>query len=94
MIVPTGTDAPVDDYRDNPPTHAVGLGNGVSIERLSDDAYKPMMAACVPRGHLFFAVPQWGQRYAFVRRVDLDAYRANVYRWDDDKVLSTALAPP
>ncbi len=92
-IVPTGTDnAPVEDYRDHPPASGVDLGYDVSIERLSEDDYKLMMAACVPRGHFFFGVPQWGQRYAFVRRVNLDIYRAHPYGWDEDHVLSSAIA--
>jgi hypothetical protein len=51
-----------------------------------------MMAACTPRGHFYFGVPLWGQRYSFVRHVPLDQYEANVYGWDDDQVLSSALA--
>jgi len=92
-IVPTGTDnAPAEDYRDHPPVNGIDLGHGVTIERLSNADYKLMMASCDPRGHFYFGVPMWGQRYAFVRRVDLDAYRANEYGWDNDQVLSAALA--
>jgi hypothetical protein len=92
-IVPTGTDAaPVEDYRDHPPVDGVDLGFDITIERLSDDDYNLMMAACRPRGHFFFAVPNWGQRYTFVRRVDLAVYEENEYGWDTDQRLSSALA--
>jgi hypothetical protein len=92
-IVPTGTDAaPVDDYRDHPPVDGVDLGLDVTIERLSDADYNLMMAACRPRGHFFIGAPQWGQRYTFVRRVDLAVYEENEYAWDTDQRLSSALA--
>ncbi len=92
-IVPTGTDdAPVEEYRDHLPADGVDLGHGVSIEHLSDDDYNLMMAACVPRGHFFFNVPQWGQRYAFVLEVELDDYEEKPYAWDTKQTLSSALA--
>ncbi len=92
-IVPTGTDdAPVEEYRDHPPADGVDLGHGVSIEHLSDDDYNLMMAACVPRGHYFFAEQQWGQRYAFVLQVELDDYEDKPDDWDTKQTLSSALA--
>lgn len=92
-IVPTGTDdASVAEYRDHPPAIGFNLGHEVSIQRLSEDDYKLLMAACVPRGHFFFAVPQWGQRYAIVRQVDLATYRAEPYGWDPGGKLAAALA--
>jgi hypothetical protein len=82
----------VEEYRDHPPVRNFDLGNEVTIERLSDAEYELMMAACRPRGHFFYANPIWGQRYAVVRRVGLDAYRGDEYGWDTDQKLSTALA--
>lgn len=92
-VVPTGTDeAPIEDYREHPPVRSFDLGNEARIERLSDADYELMMAACWPRGHFFHAVPQWGQRYAVIRDVDLAAYEAKPYSWDTDQRLSAVLA--
>jgi hypothetical protein len=91
-VVPTRTDAATgEDFRVHPPASGVQLGRGLTIERLSNADYALLMASCVARGHYFFAVPQWGQRYAFVRRVPLEDYEANKYGWDDDHTLSYAL---
>jgi hypothetical protein len=51
-----------------------------------------MMAACRPRGHFYFDVPQWGQRYTLVLEVDLAAHDSNPYAWDDKQTLSNAIA--
>ena len=92
-VVPTGTDnASAADYRAHPPANGVELDRGLTIECLSDDEYDLMMAACRPRGHFFYSVPQWGQRYTVVRRVDLADYGVNPYGWDDDRTLFDALA--
>jgi hypothetical protein len=92
-IVPTGTDdATADDYRDHPPVDGVDIGHGVSIERLSDEDYNLMMAACRPRGHFFNSQPQWGQRYSFVLDVQLHTYQQKPYGWDEEQILSSALA--
>jgi hypothetical protein len=92
-VVPTGTDdATADDFRDHPPAESADLGRGLTIERLSDAEYELVMAAARPRGHFFYAEPQWGQRYAFVRRVERAQYDEAPYAWDSDKTLSYALA--
>ena len=92
-IVPTGTDdAPVEDYRDHPPVRSVDLGHDLWIGQLSDDDYKLMMASCVPRGHFFFGVPQWGQRYAITHVVDAAEYERRPYGWDESGRLFFVLA--
>ncbi|MDX6453816.1 MAG: hypothetical protein QOH16_3865 [Gaiellaceae bacterium] len=92
-IVPTGTDdATADDYRDHRPVDGVDIGHGVSIARLPDAEYDLMMAACRPRGHFYYSQPQWGQRYAFVLNVQLATYHQNHYGWDQEQILSSALA--
>ena len=92
-VIPTGTDkAAIEEYRDHPPVTDFDLGNEVRIERLSDDDYNLMMAACRPRGHFFHAVLGWGQRYAVIRDVDLAVYEQKPYAWDTEQRLSSALA--
>jgi hypothetical protein len=92
-VVPTGTDeATGDDYREHPPADGIELGRRLAIERLTDDDYQLVMAAVMPRGHFFFGVPQWGQRYAFVRRVPHAEYESKPYGWDGDHTLSYGLA--
>jgi hypothetical protein len=92
-IIPTQTDEATDeDYARHPPAEGADLGRSLTIERLSDDDYNLVMAACRPRGHFFIGVPQWGQRYTFVRDIDLANYEANPYGWDEDRTLSYSLA--
>jgi hypothetical protein len=92
-VVPTGTDdAPFEEFEAHPPADGVELGRGLTIERITDDEFNLLMAACRPRGHFYYGVVQWGQRYSFVRRVDPADYEVNPYGWDDDQTLRYALA--
>jgi hypothetical protein len=78
---------------DEPPSSGapVELGRRLSIGRLSDDDSQLVMNACTPRGHYFAPIPQFGQRYSFIRNVDLDEWRGHPFRWDEEGVISDAL---
>lgn len=68
------------------------LGRGVSITRLDDEESELVMNACTPRGHFFYPIKQFGQRYSFVREVPLDDYAAHPYQWDRGDALWDALS--
>jgi hypothetical protein len=73
------------------PSAKVEVGRGIVIERLSDEDSELIMNACTPRGHYFAPFRQFGQRYAFVREVDVEQWQRERFRWDPDGVLSDAL---
>lgn len=72
-------------------TDPLDLGRGVAIERLSKDKTELVMNACTPRGHYFSPIRQFGQRYSFVKEVDLEEFARNRYHWDRDNCLTNAL---
>lgn len=72
-------------------TKPVELGRGVVIDRLSDSDAELVMNACTPRGHNFAPIRQFGQRYSFVRDIDLGDWEQQRSRWDPEDVLSDAL---
>ncbi len=78
-----------DDGREPEP---VDLGRGVVIDRLADEDAELVINACTPRGHYFAPIKQFGQRYSFVRTVDLDEWREKPFRWDPDGVIYDALS--
>lgn len=67
------------------------LGRGVAIERLDADETELVMNACSPRGHYFWPIRQFGQRYSFVKDVDLASVEQTRHSWDDDNCLTDAL---
>ena len=73
------------------PTEPVEVGRGVVIERIAKEDLELVMNACTPRGHYFAPIRQFGQRYSFVRNVDLEQWQQQHYRWDPDGVVSDAL---
>lgn len=81
------------DYIDQEPAgeDAVQLGERLTLERLSHEEVELVMNACMPRGHYFIAVRQYGQRYSFVRQVDDAALVDRPFGWDDDHLLFYAL---
>lgn len=73
------------DYIDEPPAgdEPIQIGDDMMLERLRQEDVELVMNACTQRGHYFFGVRQFGQRYSFVRRVDLDVLEQPRYGWDD-----------
>jgi hypothetical protein len=45
------------------------------------------MNACTQRGHYFFGIRQFGQRYSLVRRVDPGVLEAAHYGWDEGHLI-------
>lgn len=87
LVVPTTY---VDgDYIDEPPAgdEPIHIGDDVTLERLPHEDVELVMNACTRRGHYFFGVRQFGQRYSFVRRVDLDVLEQPRYGWDDGHLI-------
>lgn len=68
------------------------LARGVSITRLDRDESDLVMNACSPRGHFFYPVRQFGQRYSFAREVPLEEYEEHAYHWDRGDALWDALS--
>jgi hypothetical protein len=100
----TETDVPMEEVYAHPPVASgiarpptaarrepVELGRSLSLDRLSDDDASLVMNACAPRGHYFVPIRRSGQRYAFVRAIDLDDWRDRRFHWDADGVLTDAL---
>jgi hypothetical protein len=65
----------------------LGIADETTIERISHADAELILNACTHRGHYFFGVRQFGQRYSFVRRVELDAYEPEPYAWDERRLL-------
>jgi hypothetical protein len=70
---------------------AVDLGRDIRIEGLPTDEAELVMNACTPRGHHFYPVRQFGQRYALVRPVSAAQWEDHQFRWDQDGVMGDAL---
>jgi hypothetical protein len=68
----------------------VEIGDALTIEELRDEA-ELIMNACLPRGHYFIAVRQYGERYSFVRRIDLDELERARFGWDSDHTIFYAI---
>lgn len=77
------------DHIDEPPAgdEPIQIGDDMTLERLSHADVELVMNACTQRGHYFFAVRQFGQRYSFVRRVDLNVLEQKPYGWDDGHMI-------
>jgi hypothetical protein len=97
-----GPDVPLDEAMEHPPVGTslsypkddappVALGRSVRLDRLADDEAELVMNACTRRGHFFSPFRQFGQRYSFVRDVELDDWRSQPYRWDHDGSLYDAV---
>src|SRR3712207_6659741 len=48
---------------------SIAIGDDMTVERLPHEDVELVMNACTPRGHFFYAVRQFAQRYSFVRRM-------------------------
>jgi hypothetical protein len=70
---------------------SVELGRGVRIDRLSDADASLVISACLPRGHYFKPLFQFGQRYSFVRDVGPEEWEPHPFRWDPERVIWDAL---
>lgn len=68
------------------------VGRGVMIGRLSDDDADLVMNACTSRGHYFNPIRQFGQRFSFVREIELADWEARRSAWDHDGVLYDCLS--
>ena len=51
-----------------------------------------MFNACTPRGHNFAPIKQFGQRYSYIRDIDVSEWQSHPYHWDRDGVIYDALA--
>lgn len=105
LLCPTGGGGDGNDYTANPPVAApllrriehsappaAELGRGLHIDRLDDDEAERVFKACTPRGHYFAPIKQFGQRYSFIRGIELSEWQDHPYHWDRDGVIYDALA--
>jgi hypothetical protein len=91
VIAPT-TYVEGDDIDEEPAgDEPVQLAEDITLERLPHDDVELVMNACTQRGHYFFGVRQFGQRYSFVRRFGPEALDHQRYGWDDGHLLYYAL---
>jgi hypothetical protein len=96
-------EVPADEFQAHPPIAwfsewgmtasraPVDLGRELRLDRLPDDEAELVMNACSPRGHFFAPIRESRQVMAFVRDIDLDAWREHPFHWDRDGVISDAL---
>jgi hypothetical protein len=94
LVVPTtiveGDYPGVDEQPAGDP--AVELADGLMLERLPAQNSELVMNACTQRGHYYLGVRQFGERYAFVRRVDPAIYEGErSFGWDDGNVIWFAI---
>lgn len=77
------------DYIDEAPAgeEPIQIGDDMTLERLTHEDVELVMNACTQRGHYFFGVRQFGQRYSFVRRVDLNVLEQERYGWDEGHLI-------
>jgi hypothetical protein len=66
---------------------AVELGRGLRIDRLRAGDEELVINACSPRGHYFSPIRNVGQRYSFVRDIDVDQLAERLYDWDPEQVV-------
>jgi hypothetical protein len=90
LLIPT---THVEDWDDQEPAGEppVTIAEDIALERLSNDESELVMNACMPRGHYFIAVRQYGQRYCFVRSVESGSLDDSRYGWDVDHTLFYAV---
>ncbi len=82
------------DFATHPPAgaSAVDLGRDLVLTDFGQAEAELVMNACMPRGHYFVAVRQYGCRYAFVRTLDADvADGPRSFGWDDDNTIFAAM---
>jgi hypothetical protein len=104
VCVTNGTTAAAEEFKAHPPIAGsaaaraylgaggvVELGGSIRIDRLEQDEATMVINACTPRGHYFFPVYQFGQRYSFIREIDLEERERDHYNWDPNRVLWNAL---
>lgn len=70
----------------------VSLGRGVMLGRLSNEDAELVMNACSSRGHYFNPIRQFGQRFSFIRNVDLARWEQQRSAWDDEGVIYDCLS--
>lgn len=77
------------DYPDEQPAgdEPIQLGDDLTLERLQNEDVELVMNACTQRGHYFFGVRQFGQRYSLVRRVGPGVLEAAHYGWDEGHLI-------
>lgn len=77
------------DYLREPPAGSppVELAEGLTIEALPHEDVELVMNACMPRGHYFIAVRQYGERYSFIRHLDPAILEQSRFGWDDDHLI-------
>jgi len=62
------------------------------IDHLDSDQAELVMNACTQRGHYFMPTRQFGQRYSFIREIELGAFEDNPFNWDvDNRVLEAVM---
>jgi hypothetical protein len=66
---------------------AFELSRGARLERLAYKENELVMNACMPRGHFFFPVRQFGSMQALVLPVSDEQFQATRYGWDPDGTL-------
>lgn len=77
------------DYPDEEPAgdEPIQLADDLFLERISHENAELILNACTQRGHYFFAVRQFGQRYSLVRRRDPAVLEERHYGWDDGHII-------
>jgi hypothetical protein len=92
-----------EEFRAHPPVDApaelqfiqhtgpIEIGQGVRLESLSRDEADLVMNACTPRGHYFFPVRQFGQRFSMLRTVPVEEWELHPFHFDSNGALSDAL---
>lgn len=98
------SESAIEDFRAHPPIagslemrEAIGspgpveLGRGLRIGRLTSQDEQLVINACSPRGHYFSPIRHIGQRYSFVRDIDLEQLTDHPYGWDLEQVVWDAL---
>lgn len=71
---------------------AVDLGEGITLKCLPHEEADAIMDACEPRGRNYDPTRLFSQRYSFVRVRSLDEVQANLFSFDEDGKLRSALA--
>jgi hypothetical protein len=69
----------------------IDLGRGLRLERLNHDEAERVLTACLPRGHFFVPVRQFGQMYSLVAEVETEP-AWNAPAWNAKELISDALA--
>jgi hypothetical protein len=64
----------------------------VEVGQLSDDDAELVMNACSERGHFFYPRRTFGQRFSFMREIDVDRSTGRPFAWDEEGVLWDCLS--